>query len=44
VLRPARQDKPRMLDAVTRTMPVLEHEPLDQRLWIVEEDRIRILA
>jgi predicted nuclease of predicted toxin-antitoxin system len=42
VLRLARQDKPRMLDAVTRTIPVLEHETLDKRLLIVEEHRIRI--
>jgi predicted nuclease of predicted toxin-antitoxin system len=44
VLRLAAQDKPRMLDAMARTLPVLEHEPLAKRLWIVEENRIRIRA
>jgi predicted nuclease of predicted toxin-antitoxin system len=42
VLRLARQDKPRVLDAVASILPMLEGEPLDKRLWIVEEHRIRI--
>ena len=44
VLRLARQDKQRVLDAVASALPVLEREPLDKRLWIVEGDRIRIRA
>jgi predicted nuclease of predicted toxin-antitoxin system len=44
VLRLARQDIQRVLDAVARTLPVLEREPLAKRLWIVEEHRIRIRA
>jgi predicted nuclease of predicted toxin-antitoxin system len=44
VLRLARQDKQRVLDAVARTLPALEREPLTKRLWVVEEDRIRIRA
>jgi predicted nuclease of predicted toxin-antitoxin system len=44
VLRLARQDKQRTLDALTRTLPVLEREPLAKRLWVVEEHRIRIRA
>jgi hypothetical protein len=27
---------------VARTLRVLEREPLAKRLWVVEEDRIRI--
>ena len=42
VLRLARQDRARALDALARALPVLEREPLAKRLWIVEEDRIRI--
>jgi hypothetical protein len=44
VLRLARQDRQRVLDAVTSTLPVLEREPLENRLWIVEGERIRIRA
>jgi predicted nuclease of predicted toxin-antitoxin system len=42
VLRLAQQDKPRVLEVLARTLPVLEREPLAKRLWVVEEDRIRI--
>jgi hypothetical protein len=28
--------------AIARTLRVLEREPLAKRLWVVEEDRIRI--
>ena len=42
VLRLARQDKPRVLDALARALPVLDREPLAKRLWVVEEDRVRI--
>ena len=44
VLRLARQDRQRVLDAVTSTLPVLEREPLENRLWIIEGERIRIRA
>jgi predicted nuclease of predicted toxin-antitoxin system len=44
VLRLGRQDKQRVLDPVASTLPVLEREPLDRRLWIVEDERIRIRA
>jgi hypothetical protein len=27
---------------VARMLPVLDREPLAKRLWVVEEDRIRI--
>lgn len=44
VLRLARQDKQRVLEALASTLPLLEREPLDKRLWIVEGERIRIRA
>jgi predicted nuclease of predicted toxin-antitoxin system len=42
VLRLAQQDRQRVLDAVASILPILAHEPLKRRLWIVEEERIRI--
>ena len=42
VLRLARQDKPLVLDAITAALPLLEREPLDKRLWILEGTRVRI--
>jgi predicted nuclease of predicted toxin-antitoxin system len=44
VLRLTRQDRQRVLEAVASTLPVLEREPLENRLWIVEGERIRIRA
>ena len=42
VLRLRRQDKPHVLEVVASLLPVLRAEPLAQRLWIVDEARIRI--
>lgn len=42
VLRLMRQDKPHVLEVCARMIPLLSDEPLAQRLWIVEENRIRI--
>ena len=42
VLRLQRQDKPHVLEVFVRVIPGLSQEPLAQRLWIVEENRIRI--
>ena len=42
VFRLRRQDKPHILEVCARMIPLLAHQPLTQRLWIVEEDRIRI--
>jgi hypothetical protein len=42
VLRLARQDKPHVLGVFRRMLKAVGHEPLDGRLWIVEENRIRI--
>jgi len=42
VLRLARQDKPYVLDVFRRLLRVIDHEPLDGHLWVVEENRLRI--
>jgi predicted nuclease of predicted toxin-antitoxin system len=42
VLRLARLDKPRVLAAVTRVLPLLNQEPLVGKLWIVTEAMVRI--
>jgi predicted nuclease of predicted toxin-antitoxin system len=42
VLRLSRQDKPYVLSVFTKIVPLLMVEPVRQRLWIVEEHRIRI--
>jgi predicted nuclease of predicted toxin-antitoxin system len=42
VLRLKRQDKPHVLSVVSRLINILLREPLDRRLWIVEEGRVRI--
>jgi predicted nuclease of predicted toxin-antitoxin system len=42
VLRLHRQDKPHVLRIIQQTIPVFEQEQIEQRLWIVEEGRIRI--
>jgi predicted nuclease of predicted toxin-antitoxin system len=42
VLRLQRQDKPHILEVFARVIPLLLQEALAQRLWIVEENRLRI--
>jgi len=42
VMRLSRQDKPHVLEVFRRIMRLFASEPIEQRLWIVEEDRIRI--
>ncbi len=42
VLRLRRQDKLHILEVCLRFIPLLTTEPLAERLWIVEEDQIRI--
>jgi predicted nuclease of predicted toxin-antitoxin system len=42
VLRLQRQDKPHVLAVVATVVPLLGEEPLENRLWIVEETRIRV--
>jgi predicted nuclease of predicted toxin-antitoxin system len=42
VLRPANQAVPTILTAVSRLVPMLECEPIDARLWVVTDSKIRI--
>jgi predicted nuclease of predicted toxin-antitoxin system len=42
VLRLRRQDKPHVLETIERLVPLLEREQIERRLWIVEENRIRV--
>lgn len=42
VLRLGRQDKRFALDIISRLIPAFQTEPLERRLWIVDEHRIRI--
>ena len=42
VLRIARQDKPYVLSVFRKVLEMIRREPLEERLWIVEEKRIRI--
>jgi len=42
VFRVRSQDKPHLLSCLRRLIPLMESESLKGRLWIVEEDRIRI--
>jgi predicted nuclease of predicted toxin-antitoxin system len=42
VLRLARLDKSRVLEAIQRLLPVLAQESLVGKLWIVENSRVRI--
>jgi len=42
VLRLKRQDKAHLLSVLPKLIGTLELEPLDGRVWIVEETRIRI--
>ncbi|MGH9509924.1 MAG: DUF5615 family PIN-like protein [Terriglobales bacterium] len=42
VLRVYRQDRNHVLGAFRRVLALLPHESVEHRLWIVEEDRIRI--
>jgi predicted nuclease of predicted toxin-antitoxin system len=42
VLRLRQQDKPHVLDVLVRLVQVLDQEPIEGCLWIVEENRIRI--
>jgi len=42
VLRVGNQDKPHVLHVFERAMALIGVEPLQHRLWIVEETRVRI--
>jgi predicted nuclease of predicted toxin-antitoxin system len=42
VLRLGRQDELHVLSVFRKMLKAVDHEPLEGRLWIVEENRIRI--
>ena len=42
VFRVPDQSKPRLLEVLKQTLPLLGSEEIEHRLWIVEEDRVRI--
>jgi predicted nuclease of predicted toxin-antitoxin system len=42
VLRLARQDKPHVLEVMRRVLKLFGSEPLEGKLWIVDEKRIRV--
>ena len=42
VLRLHRQDKIYVLEAIRQIIPLFEQEQIENRLWIVEENRIRV--
>ena len=42
VPRLQRQDKPHVLAAFQRNLPLLGTEPLERKLWIVDEHRVRL--
>ena len=42
VMRLNQQDKSHVIEVFGRVIHLLAKEPIEQRLWLVEEDRIRI--
>lgn len=42
VLRVHRQDKRYLISVFRRVIPLIEREPLEHHLWIIEEHRVRI--
>ncbi len=42
ILRLKRQDKLHVLSILNRLIMLLQYEPLDRHLWIVDEKRVRI--
>lgn len=42
VLRLRHQDRPNIIEALRRIMPLTERETIKNRLWIVDEKRVRI--
>lgn len=42
VLRVARQDRASLLETLAGIIPLLEREPLDKHLWVVDEQSVRI--
>jgi predicted nuclease of predicted toxin-antitoxin system len=42
LLRLERQDKPSVMHVLARVVPLLEREPISERLWIVDERGLRV--
>ena len=42
VLRLVRQDKPHVLEVMRRMLTLFSSEPLEGKLWIVDEKRVRV--
>ena len=42
VMRPGRQDKPHVLAVFAQVLDLLDREPVDGRLWTVDETGIRV--
>jgi len=42
VIRSDRQDKPTMIELFLPILDLLSKEQVDQRLWIIEKDRVRM--
>lgn len=42
VLRVRSQSKAHVLSVLTALLPIFETEQIDKKLWIVEEDRVRV--
>ena len=42
VLRLQRQDKQSVIDIMERLIPIFNEENMDKRLWIVDEQKVRI--
>lgn len=42
VFRPGHQNKRLLLEILQHTIPLMDREPLERHLWIVEETRVRI--
>jgi predicted nuclease of predicted toxin-antitoxin system len=42
VMRPSSQDKATVMGIVTRLLGLVQAEPLEGKLWVVDDDRMRI--
>jgi predicted nuclease of predicted toxin-antitoxin system len=42
VLRTRRQSRSKVLDVISKLIPILPSEPIEKQLWIVEEAKIRV--
>ena len=42
IFRVRRQDRPALIALLRRILPMFDREPLENRIWIIEESRVRI--